>query len=212
MNHKFFLIGDSTMDRETSGWGGQFHQFTTGQVVNSGKSGRSTKSYISEGHWQKVAAVLAAGDYLFIQFGHNDQKLEDLTRGTYPFDDYQKNLRTFVETARKKGAKPVLLTPVQRRTFNDQGKIENSLGDYPKAMKELAATLDVPLLDIGARTKKLYERLGQEASKSLFSWYDTADQTGAPDNTHFNEKGATEVSQLVAEAFALLHAAKSIDK
>ena len=198
MKNKFFLIGDSTVDHETSGWGGKIHHFIKGEVINKAKSGRSTKSYIDEGHWQEVLDEISPDNYILIQFGHNDQKLEDPSRGTHPYGDYQKNLKMFIETAHKKGAKPILLTPVQRRTFNAQGEVENSLGDYPQAMKELAFELNTPLIDLWAKTKAYYESLGTEQSKSLFSWYDIENQTCVPDDTHFNSNGAELIAKLVA--------------
>lgn len=198
MQNKFILVGDSTIDHETSGWGAKLNLFIKEEIVNKAKSGRSTKSYIDEGRWDEVLNEIAPGNYVFIQFGHNDQKLDNPARGTQPFGDYQKNLKMFIENVREKGAKPVLITPVQRRTFNEQGEIENSLGDYPKAMKEVALELNVELIDLWMRSKELYESLGAEQSKSLFSWYDSPNQTGVPDNTHFNLNGAEQIAKLVA--------------
>jgi lysophospholipase L1-like esterase len=198
MHRKFFLIGDSTVDHATSGWGGKLHLFIKGEVINKAKSGRSTRSFIAEGRWQEVLAEISPNSYVLIQFGHNDQKLEDSSRGTHPYQDYQENLKLFVETTREKGATPILITPAQRRTFNEQGEIENSLGDYPLAMQELAVRLKVPLIDLWGKTKEYYERLGEEQSKSLFSWYDIENQTDVADDTHFNTHGAEQIAKLVA--------------
>lgn len=209
MKNKIILVGDSTIDHENFGWGAKLDLFIKEEIVNKAKSGRSSKSYIDEGRWDEVLSEIAPGNYVFIQFGHNDQKLEDPARGTQPFGDYQKNLKMFVESVREKGAKPVLVTPVQRRTFNEQGEVENSLGAYPKAMKEVALELNAPLIDLWMKSKELYESLGAEQSKSLFSWYDVKNQAGEPDDTHFNLFGANQIAKLVGEEFELLFLRKS---
>ncbi|WP_246040270.1 GDSL-type esterase/lipase family protein [Ectobacillus funiculus] len=107
-------------------------------------------------------------DYLFIQFGHNDQK----TYGTEPFTTYQSCLTQYITGAREKGAIPVLVTSVHRRSFDSEGKLVNTLGDYPEAMKQLAALSNVPLLDLWSKTEGFYQSLGVEGSKRLFVWFE----------------------------------------
>ena len=138
-------------------------------------------------------------DFLFIQFGHNDQK----SYGTEPYTTFQSNLTEYITGARAKGAYPLLITPVHRRKFNEDGILENTLGEYPEAMMELAEKLDVPLIDLWSKTRKLYEELGVEGSKKLFTIFAPNEQPNYPDgiidNTHFSEHGAKEVGKLVIE-------------
>lgn len=206
------LMGDSTMaDKDLSngnperGWGMMFPNFIEGaEVVNYAQNGRSTKSFIDRGLWDKVKANLKAGDYVFIQFGHNDSKESDPERYAAPFGAYQDNLRLFVRTALQAGAKPVLLTPVARRWFTD-GKLDrNCHGDYPEAMKQVAAEFGIPLLDITKSSLDWIEGLGDEASRPYFMWLEPGKYACAPegkvDNTHTKANGARKVALLVCDA------------
>lgn len=203
---KIFLAGDSTVEDVAEelgnhqGWGQQLPQFFSNDVnvINKAKGGRSTKSFIDEGRLLELEHALSKDDYLFIQFGHNDQKLEDPTRGTEPWGMYQTNLTLFIETARKQGAKPILITPVSRRHFAD-GELLRTLGEYPNAMKELATKLEVPLIDLLEKSRELYKELGEEKTKQLFAWYQRTGETTPPDNTHFSEYGAFKIAELVIE-------------
>ncbi|MCC3355878.1 rhamnogalacturonan acetylesterase [Bacillus sp. REN16] len=202
-----FLAGDSTVascpkhEAPMAGWGQVFQSFFTDQVKvhNFAKGGASTNTFMEQGYLDTILHFIQPDDYLFIQFGHNDQK----SFGTDPFTTYQSNLTKYVNGAREKGAIPVLVTSVQRRAFDEQGKIQSSLGDYPIAMIQLAEKLDVPLINLWEKTKTLYETLGPEGSKQLFTWFAPNENPNYPDgvqdNTHFCEHGAREVGKLVLE-------------
>lgn len=130
---------------------------------------------------------IRSGDYLFVQFGHNDQKPDD--RYTEPFTTYKQHLRRYIDDARLKKANPVLITPVQRRSFESDGRFKNTHGDYPDAMIQLAEELRVPLIDLASKSRQLLESLGPEASKKLFLWLEPGEHPnypdGARDDTHF---------------------------
>ena len=197
------LMGDSTMaEKDLSGgnsergWGMMFQNFLDDEVkvVNYAQNGRSTKSFIDRGLWDKVKANLKPGDWVFIEFGHNDAKADDPDRYAPAFGAYQDNLRTFVRTALDAGCKPVLLTPVARRWFKDGTLDRNCHTDYPEAMKQVAAEFNVPLLDITTATLDWLEGLGDEGSKPYFMI-----STGKNDNTHTVAAGARKVTEIVCD-------------
>ena len=198
------LMGDSTMaEKDLSngnperGWGMQFPNFvdSTFRVVNYAQNGRSTKSFIDRGLWGQVYEAIQPGDYVFIQFGHNDAKADDPERYAPAFGAYQDNLRRFIRGARAKGATPVLLTPVARRWFKE-GKLDRTCHkDYPAAMKQVAEEEGVVLLDMTTRSLDWLESLGDEASKAYFMI-----STGKDDNTHTVACGARKVAEMVCEA------------
>ena len=198
------LMGDSTMaEKDLSdgklerGWGMMFPNFVddTFRVVNYAQNGRSTKSFIDKGLWDMVQYALQPGDYVFIQFGHNDAKADDPDRYAPAFGAYQENLRTFIRGAREKGATPILLTPVARRWFKN-GKLDrNCHTDYPAAMKQVAEEMGVTVLDITTPTLDWIESIGDEASKAYFMI-----STGKDDNTHTVASGARKVTEIVCEA------------
>ena len=198
------LMGDSTMaEKDLSdgklerGWGMMFPNFVddTFRVVNYAQNGRSTKSFIDKGLWDMVQYALQPGDYVFIQFGHNDAKADDPERYAPAFGAYQENLRTFIRGAREKGATPILLTPVARRWFKN-GKLDrNCHTDYPAAMKQVAEEMGVTVLDITTPTLDWIESIGDEASKAYFMI-----STGKDDNTHTVACGARKVTEIVCEA------------
>ena len=197
------LMGDSTMaEKDLSngnperGWGMMFQNFLDDEVkvVNYAQNGRSTKSFIDRGLWDKVKADLKPGDWVFIEFGHNDAKADDPDRYAPAFGAYQDNLRTFVQTAIDAGCKPVLLTPVARRWFKDGQLDRNCHTDYPEAMKQVAAEFNVPLLDITTATLDWLEGLGDEGSKPYFMI-----STGKNDNTHTVAAGARKVTEIVCD-------------
>ncbi len=197
------LMGDSTMaEKDLSGgnpergWGMMFQNFLDDsiKVINYAQNGRSTKSFIDRGLWDKVKANLKPGDWLFIQFGHNDAKESDPERYAAPFGAYQDNLRLFVRTAKSMGARPVLLTPVARRWFKENGLDRNCHTDYPAAMAQVAREENVPLLDITTATLDWLEGLGDEASKQYFMI-----STGKDDNTHTVASGARKVTEIICE-------------
>jgi lysophospholipase L1-like esterase len=204
---QLFLAGDSTVascpehEAPMAGWGQVFQSFFSNDVIvqNMAMGGRSSNSFIEEGRLTDILGKIKQDDYLLIQFGHNDQK----SYGTQPFSTYQSYLTQYITGAREAGAIPVLITPVHRRKFGEDGKLQNTLGDYPKAMAELAERFEVPLIDLWSKTKILYESLGPEDSKSLFVWFKAGEHLNYPqgiqDDTHFCEAGAYEVGELVIE-------------
>ena len=197
------LMGDSTMaEKDLSGgnpergWGMMFPNFLDDsvKVINYAQNGRSTKSFIDRGLWDKVQANLKPGDWLFIQFGHNDAKASDPERYAPAFGAYQDNLRMFVRSAKAAGARPVLLTPVARRWFKEGGLDRNCHTDYPAAMAQVAQEENVPLLDITTASLDWLQGLGDEASKQYFMI-----STGKDDNTHTVASGARKVTEMVCE-------------
>jgi lysophospholipase L1-like esterase len=205
------MVGDSTMaDKPTPeknperGWGQMLPQFFDGNVTvrNYAVNGRSTKSFIDEGKWDAVLAQLRPGDYVLIQFGHNDQKSEDPKRYTNPYTGYRRNLERFVRETRSKGATPILLSSIVRRNFNAQGVLVDTHGAYPLIVREVAKDLGVPFIDLQLMTEDLVLRAGVEGSKALYVWvapgqYEMYPQ-GRQDDTHLSVAGATEVARLAA--------------
>ena len=190
-----YLLGDSTVADQPqepyNSWGQMLTSFFKPEVViaNHAESGESLRSSLNARRLDKVLSTIKAGDYLFIQYGHNDEK--EKGEGVGPFTTYKADLKRFVAGARQHGATPVLITPVQRRTFDQDGKITNSHGDYPAAMRQVAKEENVPLIDLNALSKTLYETWGPEQSKNFF----------APnDNTHHNDSGSHEIAKLIVEA------------
>lgn len=155
------------------------------RVLPHGKNGRSTKSFLDEGRFAPVQAQLGSGDFLLIQFGHNDEK-DDPARHTDAFGSFQENLRFFIRAARKAGAYPVLITPIARRLFDEAGSfLPGSHGDYPDAIRQVGLETQVPVADLTALTEREIAQLGDEASKPLFVW--------PKDNTHLKYEGAVRM-------------------
>ncbi|MFN2578195.1 MAG: rhamnogalacturonan acetylesterase [Pyrinomonadaceae bacterium] len=206
-----FLAGDSTMaqklpeKRPETGWGemlGQFFKDGKVTIENRAQNGRSTRTFISEGRWQAIVDALQPGDYVFIQFGHNDESKEKMDRYTPPAD-YRNNLIRFVSEARAKKATPVLLTPVMRRRFDREGKLQDTHGEYPDIVRSVAAEYKVALIDMHHRSAALLTKYGAEDSKKLFLQLKPDESPNYPkgieDNTHFNPLGAKVMARLVAE-------------
>lgn len=207
-----YLAGDSTMAEKTSdkrpetGWGEYLQsQFDDSKVTveNHAQNGRSTKSFIDEGRWQKIADKLKKGDYVFIEFGHNDQKKEDPKRFADANGLYRENLIRFVREVRAKKAFPVLLTPVMRRRFNEKGEFYDTHGEYPDAVRKVAAELNVPLIDMHRRSESIIKNLGVEGSKRLFLILAERAHPNYPkgvdDNTHFSAFGAEQMARAAAD-------------
>ncbi len=196
-----YIAGDSTAAQKYSdaapetGWGMALPFFLRKEleVANHAVNGRSSKSFVDEGRLDVVLGAIRPGDFLLIQFAHNDEKDEDPTRYTEPWTTYQEHLRMYVDGARARGARPVLATPVERRRFDAAGNAVPSHGEYPAAMRALARREGVTLLDVQALSLALWQRLGAEGTKAYFNWTATEQ-----DNTHFNPPGAIAVARLVA--------------
>ena len=138
-------------------------------VRNYAKNGRSTRSFINQKRLVEIEEAIEAGDYLFIQFGHNDEKESDPERYTRPDDDFKGNLRIFIETARKAGAKPVLITPLTRRTFAAPHKLDaGNHKEYVRAMKEIAFEENVPLVDLYTMSREGVDKAGEDVT---YHWY-----------------------------------------
>ena len=184
------------------GWGQAMSRFFSPEVrfSNQAAEGRSTKSFRDEGRWQVVLDSLKPGDYVFIQFGHNDQKDYRPKLYTEPFSSFYDNLCRFVAETQEKQATPILVTSINRRKFSKIGRIKNTLGLYPAAMRKVAHQLDVPLVDLHAASETLFNNLGPEESKRLFMWLEPGDSENYPegvqDDTHLTERGAVAMAKL----------------
>jgi lysophospholipase L1-like esterase len=200
-----YLIGDSTMAFYRSpkfpiaGWGMPFADFfdSTVTVKNKAEGGESTRTFIEEKLWQPVYDSLRPGDYLLIQFGHND---EVPSKESYTTEkDYKANLIRFITEARNKRANPVLITPVARRKFDDSGNIQDVHRAYSAIVRNVAHEYKVPLIDLNKKSQQLLQVLGPEKSKSLFlalgeNPYYPKDEE---DITHFNTLGARKIAEIV---------------
>ncbi|MBV1908057.1 MAG: hypothetical protein KUG78_01980 [Kangiellaceae bacterium] len=206
------MVGDSTMATKSDpinnpeyGWGQVFSWYFTNQVniVNHAINGRSSKSFIDEGRWRQVQHQLNQGDYVFIQFGHNDQKKNDPTRFSQASTSYKNNLAKMLTDVRKANAVPVLLSSIVRRKFNDKGVLVDTHGQYPSSMKELADELQISYIDLNNTSKHLVQSLGDNLSKNLFLWLEKDESIfhpdGAKDNTHLNRNGALAIARLVVD-------------
>ncbi|MGC4233606.1 MAG: rhamnogalacturonan acetylesterase [Niabella sp.] len=204
---KIFLAGDSTCAiKETkaypeTGWGMPFVYFwdSTVQVVNLAKNGRSTSSFRREGLWDKIMSECSKGDYVLIQFGHNDEipTKKNATTET----EFKNNLTQYVSETKAKGANPVLITPVARRRFDSAGKITGTHDVYAQIVRVVAAEQKVPMIDLDVQSQQLYQQLGVEHSKLLFLHLAPGEHPNYPkgktDDTHFSELGARLVAQIV---------------
>lgn len=204
-----YLAGDSTMaekkldKRPETGWGEKLQQYFDAEKVkveNHAQNGRSTKSFINEGRWQKIIDSLKEGDYVFIQFGHNDEKLDKPEVGAAANGEYRNNLIRFVAEVRAKKSFPVLLTPIMRRRFNAKGEFYDTHGEYPDAVRKVAQDLKVPLIDMHKKTETLIKKFGEEGSKKLFLILKPEENPNYPkgvdDNTHLSDFGAEELAKL----------------
>ena len=160
------------------------------QVISLAKNGRSTKSFLDEGLFAPAQQGMVAGDFLLIQFGHNDEK-DDPARHTDPNGSFRDNLRFFIAEARERGAYPVLITPIARRLFDENGTFRpGSHGEYPEAVRQVGAQENVPVADLTALTEKFLGELGDEPSKPIFVW--------PKGNTHLKAEGAVRMAGFLA--------------
>lgn len=207
---RVYVTGDSTAatyatsDAPRAGWGQALELFLAKdvEVVNEAWSGASSKSFVEAGKLDAILRDIRPGDYLLVSFGHNDQKTDE--RGTDPWSTYQDYLSLYVEGAREAGAIPVLVTSVERRRFDQSGEPQQSLGDYPEAMRELGARTDTPVVDLHAMSLDHWGTLGVEGTKAEFLWLAPGEHANYPagvqDNTHFQERGAIELARLAVGA------------
>jgi lysophospholipase L1-like esterase len=172
------------------------------RVENHAKNGRSTRLFVEQGLWQGLLDALKEGDYVFIQFGHNDGAKDKPDRYTPP-EDYRANLVRFVKEVRERKATPVLFTPVMRRKFTPGGAFVDQHGVYPGLVREVAAELKVPLIDMHRASERVLVRYGPEESRKLFLQLKPGENpnypNGVDDNTHFNPRGAEEMAGLAVE-------------
>jgi lysophospholipase L1-like esterase len=208
---RVFLAGDSTMadkplDLPERGWGMVLPTFFKDPSIvhNHAVNGRSTRSFIDEGRWQALIDQVRDGDFVIIQFGHNDEKTEDPKRGTDPKTTFPDNLRRFVREVRARRATPVLATPVCRRKFDAAGKLTPTHGEYPDAVRRVAAEEHVPLLELERATAAWLQEAGDEGSKRFFMWIEPGKYPKLPDgkqdDTHFVEAGAMRVAAMAVAA------------
>ncbi|MEV0022321.1 rhamnogalacturonan acetylesterase [Streptomyces atroolivaceus] len=206
------IAGDSTAAQKyagaapETGWGMAL-PFFLGRaltVANHAVNGRSSKSFIDEGRLTALLDGVRPGDLVLIQFGHNDEKTEDPARGTDPYTTYQEYLRQYVKGARARRAEPVLITPVERRRFAEDGTAKPTHGEYPAAMRALAAEEGVTLLDMQALSLARWQELGPVGTEAYFNWLEPGESPNYPDgkqdNTHFRPDGAVDVARATARA------------
>ena len=204
---KIFLVGDSTISIKDpkafpeTGWGMPFVNFwdSTVTVDNRAMNGRSTRTFMEEKRWEPVVNEMQEGDYVFIQFGHND---EVPTKRSYtPEKDFKTNLIKYVKDTRDKKGNPVLLTPVARRKFDSTGNIMETHAVYAQIVRDVAKENNVPLIDLSEKSKALFQQLGPETSKYLLNYLSAGEHPNYPegkqDDTHFNELGARKIAEIV---------------
>jgi len=212
-NPTLFLIGDSTMANKDNpeknpehGWGQVLWQFfTTGiEIQNHAMNGRSSKSFRTEGRWDKVEKQLKKGDFVIIEFGHNDQKLKDSTKFTNPYTQYRANLERYVNETRAKGATPILMTSIVRRDFNENGVLIDTHKDYPLVVRLVADAMKVPFVDMQLLTEQLEIAYGPEKSKLLHLHFKEGEveyyPKGKDDDTHLSKLGAESVAKLATKS------------
>ena len=206
-----YTIGDSTMadkikpdENPEKGWCQvlpSFFDLNKITIDNRAVNGRSTRSFINEKRWESVYKSLKKGDYVFIQFGHNDEKIADSTRYTNPHTAYRYNLIRFVTETREKGAIPVLFSSIARRNFNEHGVLVGTHGEYPIEARLVAQEHNVPFIDLGYFSEVLEQSYGPEKSKDLHLHFKAGEHPyypeGKTDDTHLSYKGALEIAKIV---------------
>ena len=211
-----YIAGDSTAaeklpsKRPETGWGemlGQYFRPDEVRIANRAVNGRSTRTFISEGKWRAITDSLRTGDYVFIQFGHNDESPDKVDRYTPP-EDFKRNLSLMVDEVRAKHAYPVLLTPIRRRKFDNAGRLEDTHGEYPGLTRSVASALDVPLIDMHESTGELLSSYGADSSAKLFLQLEKGENPNYPDgvhdNTHLRPLGAELMARLALDGIRKL--------
>lgn len=208
---RIFWAGDSTVQTNDittypqTGIGQVFSLYTREnvQILNHAKNGRSTKSFMDEGRLEAIDGQIGAGDFLFIQFGHNDEKSEDPTRYTEPFSTFMVNLERFIDVAEKHSAHPVLITPLERRCFVDGKHLGmGAHSDYVAAMKQTAEKNRVPLVDLYSMSRGELKKAGEQDSRRWYMYFQAGLYPNYPggkeDNTHLRHEGAVLYAGLIA--------------
>lgn len=209
-----YLVGDSTMsDKRISsypetGWGMPFPYYLNDEieVENHARNGRSTRTFIEEGRWETIKKTLKKGDFVLVQFGHNDE-VPTKSRYTEP-KKFQEFLRQYVSETREFGAHPILLTPITRRQFDKNGQVKETHEQYSALMREVAETEKVPLIDMDRKSQAMLTEIGEEKSTLLFLQLEPGQNPNYPDgvtdNTHFSETGARMMAELVMQGLGEL--------
>ncbi|MGO4108290.1 rhamnogalacturonan acetylesterase [Paenibacillus sp. YAF4_2] len=206
-----YIAGDSTAanyppeQAPMQGWGAKLGLFLPAsyRVANEGVCGRSSKSFIEEGRLESILERIQPGDFLLIQFGHNDSK-EDMDRHTSPWDTFPKYLQQYIGGVKDKGATPVLISPICRRHFDFDGLLIHTHGDYPRSVEALAVREKVSFIDLNGRSAAAFKEMGELKSKEWITWLMPGEHSNYPDgindDTHLNECGAEAIARIVAEA------------
>ncbi len=204
-----YIAGDSTAQGYDTtrtvmrGWAQMLPNFFDEHVtvVNKAKAGRSTKSFIAEDRWQGIIDSIKPDDYVIIQFGHNDASTKPERHASYP--DYKNNLIKMIQDAQAKQANPILATSIVMRTFKGRALVDDRLLGYPAIMRQLADSLNIPLIDTYLKTRDLIIMMGDEPSKELYMWIpagvDSIRPDGSQDDTHLQTPGAIAVAEFVAK-------------
>ena len=202
-----WMIGDSTMANKNpdkapeTGWGMVMHEFVTkdATVHNHAVNGRSSKSFLDEGRWKVITDSIQPGDYVIIQFGHNDEK-PDSKLHTDASTTFKQHLKKYIDETRAKGAHPVICSSIVRRHFDGKGNLKNTHGDYINAARDIAIETNTPYVDMESLTRTLVAKLGPEKSTSLFLFCKPGEypnrKNGVQDSTHLNGSGARIVAGL----------------
>ncbi|GAC14465.1 rhamnogalacturonan acetylesterase [Aliiglaciecola lipolytica] len=202
------LVGDSTMSNKPNsafperGWGQLLPQFFNRKlsIKNHAANGRSTRRFIDEGRWSVVLSELHIDDYVLIQFGHNDQKVEDPKRYASVEEDYPAFLHRYIQDVKSKGAIPLIASSICRRHFNENGELERKLIDYAQAAKKVALEEDIVFFDLNQISCQFLAKIGEQQSQQYFIQVPAGLYTRYPDgkidNTHLNVIGASKIAQL----------------
>lgn len=208
-----FLIGDSTMSNKENpeknpehGWGQVLPQFlnTEIELQNHAMNGRSSKSFRTEGRWDTVEKQLKKGDFVVIQFGHNDQKIKNPSKFTNPYTQYRANLERYVNETRAKGAIPILMTSITRRNFTEHGVLVDTHKEYPLVVRLVADDMNVSFVDMQLLTEQMEISAGLEKSKLLHLHFKAGENAyyskDIEDNTHLSKLGAETVAKLALDS------------
>jgi lysophospholipase L1-like esterase len=206
-----YIAGDSTVvdqDKEPwAAWGQMLPEFFGPGVTiaNDAESGETIQSFVGERRLAKVESTWKKGDYLMIQFAHNDMKMP----GGVPIPEYKQIMQRYISDARAAGVTPILVTAMNRRNFNPDGTLKQTLGEYPQATRDVAAQEKVALIDLNAMSKTLFEAMGEQGTLHAFMHYAANTFPGQTqelkDDTHFNAYGAYELARAVVQSIRDQH-------